>query len=318
MGKNMNIVFWGKGKRGFYCLEKILEHGESVSTVVGHKGEKINEYSIQYLAEKNSIKFVSPSDPNSIEFLKFLKDKKPDLFILGGYGKILSNEIINIPSIFTINFHGGKLPQYRGSSPMNWSLINGESSFTLSIIKVDKGIDTGPIISESTFKININDTIVHLHSIANKVFPEMLLDVIEQIKNGRYNLKEQEHKEGSYYPLRFPEDGFVLFDQLSAEQIHNRIKALTEPYPCAFSYYKKKKVKFISSEFCKNPYYGEPGRIYKISKKGLLVCAKDQCLWITEALFSETGLPLVDIVKRYDKLATIRGSILNSFGNTIH
>ena len=146
----------------------------------------------------------------------------------------------------------------------------------------------------------------------------MLLDVIEQIKNGRYNLKEQEHKEGSYYPLRFPEDGFVLFDQLSAEQIHNRIKALTEPYPCAFSYYKKKKVKFISSEFCKNPYYGEPGRIYKISKKGLLVCAKDQCLWITEALFSETGLPLVDIVKRYDKLATIRGSILNSFGNTIH
>jgi len=93
---------------------------------------------------------------------------------------------------------------------------------------------------------------------------------------------------------------------------------LTEPYPCAFSYYKNKKVKFISSELCNNPYYGEPGRIYKKSCKGLLVCAKDRCLWITKAFISKTGLPLADIAKRYDKLATIRGSILNSFEDSIH
>ncbi|MCP5105691.1 MAG: hypothetical protein GY950_20050, partial [bacterium] len=220
----MKIVYFGKGIRGYYCLEKILQAGYKVKLAVGpdnkNNKNKSDEFSILTLAERFGIKTITPAEPNSPETETFLRNQNADLFVLGGYGKILKKNIIAVPKIMTVNLHGGKLPANRGSSPLNWVLINGESSFTLSIIKVDGGVDTGPVLHETTHPIGPNDTIVDLHKIANDVFPQMLLHVLQQLKTGNYTLREQARHEGAYYPLRFPGDGFILFDQLTARQVH--------------------------------------------------------------------------------------------------
>jgi methionyl-tRNA formyltransferase len=309
----MKIVFWGKGLRAFCCLEKLLKLKYNVVLVVGHDNDKRDEDVVLTLADKHKIKSINPINPNNLETENLLKTFEADLFVLGGYGHIIEQNIIDIPKIMTINLHGGKLPDSRGSSPLNWALINGKNSITLSIIRVDSGVDTGPVILDRSFDVKINDTIVDLHKIANNAFPGMLIEVINQIKDNKYELREQKGNTGGYYPLRFPEDGFILFDQLTAEQIHNRIRALTEPYPCAFTYYGGEKVKLVASEHHEIQFYGEAGRVYKKTKRGLLVCCKDKCLWIKRGVFVNSGKDIWHDVGRYDKFATISSSVLNNY-----
>ena len=177
----MKIVFWGKGLRSYYCLKKLVELKYDIALVVGQDNDKRDEYSVLSLADKYNLKSINPANPNDVEIENLLKTFKADLFVLGGYGYIVKQNIIDIAKIMTINLHGGKLPDARGSSPLNWALINGKDSVTLSISQVDSGVDTGPVILDRSFDVKINDTIVDLHKIANQAFPEMLIEVVEQI-----------------------------------------------------------------------------------------------------------------------------------------
>lgn len=310
----MKIIFWGKGNRAVSCLQALLDKGSEVDLVVVHPRQGDQWYaSVSELATKHGIKVIEPENPNDKETESFLKKFDADVFVFVGYGKILRQNIIEIPRCMSINLHAGKLPEYRGSSPMNWALINGETTFTLTIIKLDSGVDTGDIIQERTFEISINDTIRDLHRIANDEFPPMLLKALDSIAGGSYVLKPQNNLNASYYPLRFPDDGLILWDIYTAQQIHNRIRALTEPYPCAFTFFNDRKVKLLLSELSDQNYLGEPGRIYKKTKSGLLVCTLDKCLWIKEAVFDDNGEPLFELSNRYEKMATMREAAQYTF-----
>ena len=305
----MRIIFWGKGDRALRCFEALQKNGYSISLIVTHRQESTTWYSSLFeYAKKSNIEFLAPENPNTIPIEQKIRSLSPDLSIFAGYGKIINQNLIDIPSIMSINLHGGKLPEYRGSSPMNWVLINGEKSFTLTVIRMDAGVDTGDILMEKTFNISLDHTIQELHSIANKAFPLMLLEVVSSIEKVSYTLTPQDERLASYYPLRFPDDGLVFFDQLTSEELHNRIRALTEPYPCAFTFYKGRRVNLISSKMHKHNYFGEPGRIYKTSPKaGLLICAMNRCLWIKRAYFADDSTLLKNVVSRYDKMDTISG-----------
>ena len=153
-----------------------------------------------------------------------------------------------------------------------------------------------------------------MHDKANTGFHKLLLKTINQINKKTYSPTAQEGKDKSYFPLRFKEDGFILFDQYNALEVHNRIRALSKPYPCAFSFYNSKKVLFEKSELNDFPFYGESGRIYKKNNKGILVCCKDLCLWITKAFYEDGNDALNDLI-RYEKFATVKGEILNLLEN---
>ena len=303
----MRIIFWGKGDRALRCFEALQKNGYSISLIVTHPQENTTWYSSLFeYAKKSNIEFLATKNPNTIPIEQKIRSLSPDLSIFAGYGKIINQNLIDIPSIMSINLHSGKLPEYRGSSPMNWVLINGGNSFTLTIIRMDAGVDTGDILMERTFNISLDDTIQELHSIANKAFPLMLLEVVSSIEKVSYTLTPQDESLASYYPLRFPDDGLVFFDQLTSEELHNRIRALTEPYPCAFTFYKGRRVNLVSSKMHKHNYFGEPGRIYKTSpKSGLLICAMDKCLWIKRAYFTDDSTLLENSVHRYNTMDTI-------------
>jgi methionyl-tRNA formyltransferase len=309
----VKIVFFGNGQRGLSCLQVLRDMKCEIAAVVIHPPSESQASVLGTVAESFQIPVLSFGNPNASESIAQLKTLAGDLFVLAGYGKIVRKELFELPRLGAINLHAGKLPKYRGSSPMNWALINGEKSFTLSIIKVDSGVDTGDVLMEKTFPVSINDTIVDLHKIANQTFPVMLAMILKQLSKGKVKGKVQSDKGASYYPLRFPEDGLIVWDDLTAEQVHNQIRALTEPYPCAFTFIQNRKVKLIASELSKFPYYGEPGRIYSKSDKGLLVCAADRCLLIKKAVFAEDGQSVAETVKRYDRFLSLRGFMINHF-----
>ncbi|MFC1883623.1 methionyl-tRNA formyltransferase [Thermodesulfobacteriota bacterium] len=302
----MKIIFWIKGNRGVSCLKKVIENGYTIDLLVlqAQAGKQWYQQANK-LAQEYNIKTAEPEEPNSPETEKFLEKSNPDLFVLAGYGKILRQNIIKIPKIMCINLHGGKLPEYRGSSPMNWVLIRGQQSFGISIIKVDAGVDTGDVLLDRSFPIDENSNIRDLHAKADESFPEMLVEVLNMLKDGSYKLRSQDNEKASYFPLRFPEDGLIFWDMFTAEEIHNRIRALTQPYPCAYSYFKGRKVKLLSSVLRSQDFFGEPGRVYLKKEGKLLVCAKDKCLWIAEAVFEDTGDSIFGSISRYERFATV-------------
>ncbi len=298
----MRIIFWGKGERGNQCLKVLCENGTVPGMVVAHPGPS----PFVSLAIELGIEVHAPEDPNGSAFETTIRDFRPDLMILGGYGKILRENILGIPRLLTVNLHGGRLPAYRGSSPLNWALLNGEREFTLSVIRVDAGVDTGEILLEKTFPIGPDDTIRDLHAIANREFPGMLLRIVKAIGEGNFESRTQTEEGASYYPLRFPEDGLIVWDLLNAVQVHNRIRALTDPYPGAFAFYQHRKVMLLASQLNDLPFYGTPGRIYRKSpEQGLLVCASDRSLWIRKAVFADSGEDAVSTLVRYDRFMSL-------------
>lgn len=300
----MKVVFWGKGKRGRLCLKKILQCSEvDVIAAVLHPESEVKDGDLRELASDLETVFC-PENPNNINFHKSLKALDADVFILGGYGKILKQNTINIAVKKCINLHGGRLPQYRGSSPLNWALINGDSEFGISIIEVDAGVDTGDVLLEKSFPIDTDTSIKDLHDIANEHFPEMLVAVLKQIQEDSLSPRKQNEDQACYYPRRFSEDGMILFDMLGAEEIHNRIRALTVPYPCAYSYLDGKKVLLVESQLDYENFRGEPGRIYRKRKGSFLIGTKEGCLWIKKAIFAEDELEVYPSVRNYDCLAT--------------
>lgn len=316
----MEIVYLCKGGRGASCLESLVkDHYHPELIVVQPQPDKPWFQTVLSLAASHGIPVIQPDNPNAKDVEQTLQDLQPDLLVLVGYGKILKGNILSIPKRMAINLHGGKLPKYRGSSPLNWALINGDMSFTLSVIHVVPEIDAGGILIERTFDISPTDTIRDLHRIANSEFPQMLLETVRQIEAGTCVPVPQAEEDVSYYPLRFPDDGLILWDQFSAEQIHNRIRALTDPYPCAFTYFQGRRVKLLASELHDGDYFGEPGRVYKKSHRhGLLICAKDKCLWIKEATIADGSQPLHETIRRYECLATVRKAIMNSLPGLVH
>jgi methionyl-tRNA formyltransferase len=310
----MRFVLWANGNRGIGCLEALCNAGCRPSLVVVHPKRGSQWYgSVAEAAERHGLRTIAPEDPNGPETVETLQREAPEMFVLAGYGPILRAPVLDVPARLTINLHAGKLPQYRGSSPMNWALINGDTSFTLSIIHVDSGVDTGDVLAERTFPVSPDDTIVNLHEIANEAFPQMLLEVISQVRSDALTPRKQNPAEARYFPLRFPDDGFVLWDMLTAEQIHNRIRALRPPYPGAFTFFKGRKVTLVSSALRDFEYRGEPGRIYRKTPEGLLVCARDRCLWIREAVFADDGTPLADAIRRYEVLATVQEAAMRFY-----
>ena len=155
--------------------------------------------------------------------------KKMDLAIISGFPYIFPESYLNLSKYGMINCHAGKLPKYRGGSPLNWQIINQEKYIGLSVIKVSKGIDEGKIINYRKF-LNKNYDILKVHKIANKIFPELVLKSIFDLKKNK-KLKNQNNKYAKYWKQRTEKDSFFLPKKTTALKVLAMIRALKRPYP---------------------------------------------------------------------------------------
>ena len=312
----MRILFAGHKERGAACLAALLSEGYEVVGVLAHHGQAATPNNVVALARQHGLPLFQPTNVNDDRLLLAIAELRPSVTALAGYAQIANKRFIELAPVGCVNLHAGKLPQYRGSSPLNWVLIRGEVDFTLSIIQVDTGVDTGDVLAERTFPIGPNDTIADLHGIANSVFPRMLVELLPALHAGTAPRRPQQAAEAAYYPIRFPDDGLIVWELMSAQEVHNRIRALTDPYPGAFTFLNGQRIKLLASRLAKGTYRGESGRVYRKTDRGLLVCASDRCLWIERATVAETGVDAWPLVSRYSMFATLRGMLLPNASET--
>ena len=276
----MRILFAGNNKRGIVCFDHLLRKGYNIVAAISHppvKEEGGHYSSIREVVTNTDIPLYHPENINSDDFVEIIRTKiRPDLIILVGYAQLIKEKILEIPKHGCINLHASPLPYYRGAAPLNWMLINGEKKGALSIIKVDEGVDTGDILKQITFEIKKDYDINNLIDISLKEYPNMLCEVIDEISSGKCIPHKQDPENGSYFTKRFPQDGYINFTLMNAEQIHNKIRALTRPYPGAFSFYNKNQVLLLKSSLIETNYFGIPGRIAAKNENSMIVICKDR------------------------------------------
>ena len=231
-----------------------------------------------------------PQKVNSPGFVARLQRFAPDMFVLSGYNQILHQPLIHMPPLGVLNLHGGKLPEYRGAAPINWQIIKGETLGGCCIILVDEGIDTGDIIEQASYEIAEDDTAGDIVAKQLDLFPPMLIRAIQGIESGSITRVKQDPDRGAYFIRRYPKDSRIHWSNMTAQEIHNLIRAMQGPsYPPAFSFYKGEKYSFHKSRMMREDIFGRTGRIALKRKEGVVVIAKDRGLLVSRVSLVESN-----------------------------
>ena len=260
--KIKNIVIFCNGERGIAVYNKLVKKYNISLIFTNSRKMKKNFKERKIIYAKNI---------NNKKFYNLLKKENADLFISAGFSNIFKKKMIILPKYGIINLHAGPVPKYRGGSPLNWQLINNENNITLSVLKMDEGIDTGPIIESKKFPIKKNYDIRKLHLIANKNFPFLVLKSINKIENMK-KLKLQPKNSNHYWKQRKEEDGKINFERFSGFIVDRYIRALTKPYPGAWALLNKKKIIFYKAKVVNKKINGNFGAIVTIKNKVYLKC----------------------------------------------
>ena len=282
----MKLIIFGHKDRAARCMKYLFSQGVEIACLVSPSNVSPKDKSIQ-LAKENKIANIMWSN-NPEQVRAQLEEFDYELFVVCGFPHIFEADLINSPRLGTINLHAGKLPEYRGSSPINWALINGEREITISIIKMTEEIDAGPIIKELTLRIEKQDNAASVLNWALNQFPKLLHQAIVKIKQDNQIIgKEQNTANARYFPLRTPEDGFINFESMKVDRVLNLIRALCSPFPGAFSIIDGRKVYFTEAEKIGIRFIGVPGKVYLVRGLGLIVMAKDCGMRIVSARFDD-------------------------------
>ncbi len=250
-------------KKKIFCIKKVF---------LGKR--HLNKKIVQNLNKK---KFSIIDNIKSKKLFNEVEKLNPDFIIIAGFHYFFQKNLIDVPKYCTINLHSGRVPNYRGGSPLNWQVINNEKYFYLSALKVDQGIDTGKLIVEKKFKIKADFDVADLHKIANKEFPKIAEKSILNIYKGSEKLIDQKsiRLKSRLLRQRKPEDGKIDWKKNSNIQVYNLIRGITKPYPGAFSFNKKNKIIIFKSKILKIKLSKKKaGEVIFFGKKILIKCKK--------------------------------------------
>lgn len=251
----MKIIFFGSSHFAIPSLEALIKSGYEVVCVVTQPDKKkgrhlhLSATDVKATAMAAGLNVFQPEKINSPEALDYLKSLCADLFVIVAYGQILSQEILDIPKIFPINLHASLLPKYRGAAPINWAIIRDEKTTGVTVIKVIRKMDAGPILTQKEIAITEADDSITLEDKLRKLGAELLIDTLKSIKNKTYQLTVQDEKKAVMAPKLKKENGRIDWRN-TANEIHNRIRGCL-PWPGAYTYYKGKLLKIFKAKVSK-------------------------------------------------------------------
>jgi len=266
----LSLLLFVNGDRGLGVTSAYLSQGFSDITLVSMVGAK-EDNKISKFCQENKVNHIRTNNPNTDPSLAKLK---PDLAVIAGFSQRLSETVLRLPRLKTINLHAGKLPQYRGGSPLNWQLINDEQFAWCSVIEASERFDEGPILMEQSMELNDQKTIADLHDEANSIFRKLAVNVAKALDQGKLKKREQNPKNAVYWHQRNDGDGHIKWELMTARQVFNFVRALTRPYPGAFSYLNGELIRIWEVKLLKEAFKGTAGRIVNIQgEEPLVICA---------------------------------------------
>jgi methionyl-tRNA formyltransferase len=243
----MKAVVFAYHNIGIVGLAALVQEKFDIRTIFSHlddPGENIWFGSVAEWAKKNQIPVFCPTNVNTPEGIEMIRKISPEVIFSFYYRNLLSRDILMIPSTGSFNLHGSLLPAYRGRCPVNWVLVKGEQRTGVTLHHMVEGPDTGDIVGQKEVPIEFEDTAYTLNQKLCVKAKELLEEVLPLIKKGIAPHVAPDLKQGSYYGGRRPEDGKIDWSW-PVMQIYNLVRAVTEPYPGAFTHLPEGEKMFI-------------------------------------------------------------------------
>ncbi|MBP2029466.1 methionyl-tRNA formyltransferase [Methanohalophilus levihalophilus] len=292
--KKLNVLFFGNNPLIFDQLFQI-------SNVIGvfcrpSMKKDANISSIIALANKYSIPIFQPTKKELYNYANFIHSLKTDLIIVCGYKYIIPEVIFAIPKFGTINIHPSYLPFYRGQHVINWAIINGEHETGVTLHYLDTGIDTGRIISQSLVPISSKDTARSLHDKIYSKACALLESIVKNIESGCIpEGMEQDDSKATYFKPRKPEDGHINWQKNSIE-IVNLIRALTKPWPGAYSYLNGNRFVIWNARVETRSSNSIYGKVVDVTDSSITVSVKNGVLIIDDYAFLDPNGDQLDFI----------------------
>ena len=251
---------------GATSLQKMIDNDINPFLVVTNpdkpvgRGKQIQQSVVAELAIKNNINVFKPQTMKELE--DEMEEVKPDLIVIASYGKIISKKVLDIPKYKTINVHPSLLPKYRGPSPIQYAILNGDKKTGVTIMLVEPEMDSGDILNQKEYVIKDKTNYEELSHELALIGGDLLVNTINDWVSGKIKLKKQDS-----FPVytkildRF--DGRIDWKD-SAEEIERQVRAFN-PWPGAYTYNKDKIIKILEAdvlEQTRNGPFGTPGKTY--------------------------------------------------------
>jgi len=237
----MKIVFFGSGRFGIDSLNALLGSTHRLAFIVTQparpagRGRKLQRTPVGLWAEEHSIPCIETDNINKSETIEMVAQFAPELIVVTAFGQKIGREMINLPPKGMINVHASLLPKYRGAAPINWAIINGESTTGVSIITVAEQMDAGDIIAQAQVAIEPDETAQTLHNKLARTAAPLLLQCLDQIAQGTATYTRQDHSKATPAPKLTKNDGFISFGE-PASLLERKIRGLW-PWPGASAIY---------------------------------------------------------------------------------
>ena len=233
---------------GCVGLDALRRNGIEIAAVFTHRddpNENIWFDSVAERAVRLGVPVFAPDDINHPLWVQRIRELEPDVLFSFYYRDLVGKAILDIPRAGCLNLHGSLLPRYRGRAPINWVLVHGEAETGVTLHYMTPRPDDGDIVGQRRIEITHADTARTLMDRAAVASAELLDELLPLLREGRAPRTPQDHTQASYFGGRRPADGEIDWTR-SATDVRNLVRAVTRPYPGAFSHLGARKVLFWS------------------------------------------------------------------------
>jgi methionyl-tRNA formyltransferase len=247
-------------------LKRLVSEGYSISAVVTQpdkpsgRGQSFHASPVKRAALELHLSVHQPATLKDAEARRLFENLQPACLIVVAYGRILPLWLIQLPQFGALNLHGSLLPKYRGAAPIQWAVANGETETGVCTMRIDEGLDTGPVYLCEKTTIQPDETIAQLSARLSNLGSELTIRTLEGIVAGSVRATPQDHSKASLAPMIQKADGVIHWDA-DAQTIHNRIRAFN-PWPGTVTQFRGVACRILKSRVGQ-PVEGKstPGRI---------------------------------------------------------
>jgi methionyl-tRNA formyltransferase len=242
------IVFMGTPEFAVPVLERLIERGEVVGVVTqpdrpAGRGQQLQPPPVKVAAEAAGLPVYQPKSLRSEEAAAPLREWRPDLIVVAAFGQILRPHVLDLPRHGCLNVHASLLPRWRGASPIQHAILAGDRETGISLMRMDVGMDTGPVYGQQAIPIREDETAATLHDRLAEVGADMIEQYLDDIVSGRLAAEGQDDSQATYAPLIKKEMGQIRWER-TAVQLDRLIRAMT-PWPGAFTSWQGKMLKIL-------------------------------------------------------------------------
>lgn len=283
----MRIVFMGTPEFAVPPLRALLDAGFEVVAAITQpdrpagRGHRLTPCPVKLLAQERGVPVYQFEKIKQSEGVACLRDLKPDLVVTAAFGQILSRELLEIPKYGTVNVHASLLPGYRGSAPINWCILNGETEAGVTTMLTDVGMDTGDMLLQARTPIGEMETAGELTARLSEIGAQLLIDTLKRYLEGDLKPTPQDEARSSYQPMLTKEMGRIDW-RCSAEEIARQVRGLN-PWPCAYTEGDTGRLKIYLARPCAAEGAAQPGEVaVSGAKEGLKIACGTGWLEVLE------------------------------------